>query len=377
MSASEYDAVIIGGGFFGCSLARALSQFMRRVVVVEKEAEPMSRASYANQARVHNGYHYPRSLLTALRSRVNFDRFVQDYGECVVSDFEKYYAIAATFSHVTAGQFLTFCERIGAPIEPAPAKVRELFDSHLVEAVFRVKEFAFDSVKLRERILRELRAAGVEVRLRTEATRLMPRPDGRIVVRLEDGGAGDELSARYVFNCTYARLNSVLAASGLPTIPLKHEVTEMALVDVPEPLKGLGVTVMCGPFFSTMPFPSRGMHTLSHVRYTPHSSWHDGVDGYRMDGHRHLRSSPSKTHFEYMVRDARRYLPLLGEARHVDSLWEIKTVLPASEVDDSRPILFRPDHGLKNLICVMGGKIDNIFDVLQELHLLRQHGGLV
>jgi hypothetical protein len=96
-----------------------------------------------------------------------------------------------------------------------------------------------------------------------------------------------------------------------------------------------------------------------------------------MDGHLHLRSSPSKTRFEYMVRDARRYLPLLGDARHVDSLWEIKTVLPASEVDDSRPILFRPDHGLKNLICVMGGKIDNIFDVLQELHLLRQRGGLV
>ena len=26
---------------------------------------------------------------------------------------------------------------------------------------------------------------------------------------------------------------------------------------------------MCGPFFSAMPFPARGLHTLSHVRYTP------------------------------------------------------------------------------------------------------------
>ena len=30
------------------------------------DADLMQRASYANQARVHNGYHYPRSLLTAL-----------------------------------------------------------------------------------------------------------------------------------------------------------------------------------------------------------------------------------------------------------------------------------------------------------------------
>lgn len=376
MSAAEYDAVIIGGGFFGCSLALALSRFMRRVVVVEREAELMSRASYANQARVHNGYHYPRSLLTGLRSRVNFDRFVQDFRECVVSDFEKYYAIAATFSHVTAGQFRAFCERIGAPIEPAPAEIHALFDSRMVEAVFRVKEFAFDAVRLRARIRHELRETGAEVRLRTAATRLVPRPDGQLVVRLEGGGAEDELLARYVFNCTYTQLNSVLAASGLPTIPLKHEMTEMALVQLPEPLQRLGVTVMCGPFFSTMPFPSRGLHTLSHVRYTPHHAWFDGVDGYRRDGLHHLRSRPWKTRFEHMVRDARRYLPLLGEARHVDSLWEIKTVLPASEVDDSRPILFRFGHGLRNLICVMGGKIDNIFDVLHEVHLLRQRGGL-
>ena len=374
--ASEYDAVIIGGGFFGCSLALGLGEFMGRVLLVEKEAELMSRASYVNQARVHNGYHYPRSLLTALRSRVNFDRFVQEFGECVVNDFEKYYAIASTFSHVTASQFRTFCERIGAPIESAPKEIRELFDADLVEEVFRVKEFAFDSVKLRDRRWRELRAAGTEVRLKTEAVRLTPRPDGRIVVRLEDGGAGDEVVARHVFHCTYALLNPLLASSDLPTIPLKYEVTEMALVEVPEPLRNKGVTVMCGPFFSTMPFPSRGLHTLSHVRYTPHRYWHDGANGCRMDGHAFLRSSPLKTQFEYMVRDSRRYLPVLGGARYVDSLWEIKTVLPASEVDDSRPILFRMDHGLKNLVCVMGGKIDNIYDVLQEIHLLRQRGGL-
>jgi glycine/D-amino acid oxidase-like deaminating enzyme len=376
MSTQTYDAVVIGGGFFGCSLARHLGTFMERVLLVECDSELLRRASFANQARVHNGYHYPRSLLTALRSRVNFDRFVADYAECVSSDFEKLYPIAASFSHVTANQFRIFCERIGAPIERASREARALFDANRVEDVFRVREFAFDSVKLRHRVQRELREAGTEVRMRTEAVKLKAWKGDAIEVHLRTDGASDAVLARYVFNCTYARLNPILAASGLPTLPLKYELAEMALVEVPPELQQRGVTVMCGPFFSVMPFPSRNLHTFSHVRYTPHHAWQDTSDGLARDPYLHLKDWPLKTNFERMLRDARRFLPALDGVRYVESLWEMKTVLPASEVDDSRPILFKRDHGLKNLVCLMGGKIDNIYDVLHEVDMLREQGGL-
>jgi hypothetical protein len=75
-----------------------------------------------------------------------------------------------------------------------------------------------------------------------------------------------------------------------------------------------------------------------------------------------------------MVRDAARFLPMLNECRYEDSLWEIKSVLPRSEMDDSRPILFRRHHGLTNLHCVLGAKIDNIFDLLDELNGSPRHG---
>jgi hypothetical protein len=68
-----------------------------------------------------------------------------------------------------------------------------------------------------------------------------------------------------------------------------------------------------------------------------------------------------------MARDAARYLPALAACEYRDSLWEVKTVLPRSESDDSRPILFRPDHGLDAYHVVMGGKIDNVYDVADEL----------
>jgi hypothetical protein len=74
-----------------------------------------------------------------------------------------------------------------------------------------------------------------------------------------------------------------------------------------------------------------------------------------------------------MLKDAQRYLPALSMARHVRSLFEVKTVLPQSEHDDSRPILFKRCGELPGLVSVMGGKIDNVYDLPRELDgLLRE-----
>ena len=363
-----YDAIVVGGGFMGCSIARYVRARGGSVLLLEREPDLLRRASYANQARVHNGYHYPRSLLTGLRSRVNFPRFVDEFRECVVDDFDKYYAVARRFSKVTGDQFATFCRRIDAPAEPAPPEVRALFDRRLVESVFRVREYAFDAVRLRDMLRRTMRESGVEVRLGVEARTVAPAPGGGgLILTYADGGETRQAAAREVFNCTYSGLNELLARSGLPPIPLKHEFTEMALVEVPEVLRAIGITLMCGPFFSVMPFPSAGLHSFSHVRYTPHFGWEERSAADVIPRPARELAERAETNFPRMVRDAQRYVPALAGVRYVSSLWEVKTVLPSSEVDDSRPILFRADHGLPGLTCVLGGKIDNVFDVLAEM----------
>ncbi|PTL80223.1 amino acid oxidase [Vitiosangium sp. GDMCC 1.1324] len=372
MGGPDYSSIVVGGGFFGASLAAHLAGFQERVLLVEREPALLQRASYSNQARVHNGYHYPRSLLTALRSRMNFDRFVDTYRSAIVNDFAKYYAVGRVFSSVTAAQFKAFCERIGAPLKPAPGAVGRLFNPDLIEAVFEVREYAFDSSILRQEMDRQLDRARVEVRLQCEARKV--RSAGQhlaVTLRRSTTGSEDELTAGRVFNCTYSGINELLRASELPPLSLKFEATEMALVHPPKELEQAGITVMCGPFFSVMPFPTRKAHTLSHVRYTPHFSW-----DVRAGGDPVGKGPPGPSRFLHMVKDASRYLPCLSGSRYVDSLWETKTILPASEADDSRPILFKAHHGLKNLFCVMGGKIDNVFDVLQEIDEMRARGEL-
>ncbi len=367
---ADFDCLIIGGGFFGCRLALELRARGQSVTVVEKEAALLTHASYNNQARVHNGYHYPRSVLTALRSRVNYDRFIADYADCVAQDFTKIYGIARAGSKVSAKQFVTFCKRIGAPIEPASKEIRSLFDPRRIEDLFLVREAAFNALRMRERLQDELAAAGVTVQLSHRAVGMRRAPGGIAADILLPDETVDTLTAHHVYHCTYSSLNPLLRASGLPVIPLKHELAEMALVEMPEPLRNLGVTLMDGPFFSVMPFPARGLHTFSHVRFTPHCSWQDGSSPESQnapDPHEHFAALPKHSHFNAMRQDAMRYLPALADCVQRDSIWEVKTVLPASEVDDSRPILYRRDHGLPGLTCILGGKLDNIYDVIQEL----------
>jgi len=364
-----FDAVIIGGGFFGCNLAFFLNKKFERVLVIEMEDDILGRASYANQARVHNGYHYPRSILTALRSRVNFPQFVQDYSDCIVHDFDQYYAIGRNFSKVSAKQYRIFMERIGAEISSAPEQIRELANPALVDEIFKVKEYAFDAIKLKAHVKENFEKWGVEVWLKTKVTQVKGAPDGRIIVYYEAQGEkqnSGSVTASRVFNCTYSHINQLLRDSQIPVIPLKHEITEMALLEPPEELRGIGITIMCGPFFSFMPFPPLGLHSLSHVRYTPHCHWIDSDAEYR-DTYQYLDGYCKSSQVIRMLKDAQRYIPLLGKSRYVDSLWEVKTVLPQSEVDDSRPIMIKRNHGLPGLTCILGGKIDNIYDVLAEL----------
>lgn len=363
----NHDAVIVGGGFYGAAIAIYLvkQRGFKRIVLVEREPALLTRASYNNQARVHNGYHYPRSFTTAYRSRVNLPKFVRDWPDAVTQDFTKLYAIARRNSKITAKQFERFCREIGAKIQPAEPSLRALFEPGLIEDVFLVEEYAFDSTKLASWAARELQDCGVQIHLQTSVTAISKGPYQTLQVTLKpEGGSEGLLTCRYVFNCTYSGLNQFKGDFPGTQTGLKQEITEMALMQAPPALEGLGITVMDGPFFSMMPFPARGLHTLSHVRYTPHMHWNDeqGIDPYQK-----LDQYERATRVDRMVRDVGRYMPAVLNAKYVESLFEIKTVLLKNEGDDGRPILFEKHPELPGCYSVLGGKIDNIYDVLEKL----------
>ena len=364
-AAPEIDYLVIGGGFYGCCLALYLRSLSDRIVVAEAADALMTRASRVNQARIHTGFHYPRSALTAVKSMVLNRRFAQDFPDAVVDDFQMLYAVARRRSKVSAKRFDRMFSEMGAPIAPAGPAQAALFDPDTIEAAFACREAAFDYTALRAHVGARLDGLGIDLRLNTEVVALRDGPE-RATVTLSDGR---ELRPRFVFNVTYSQINHVLGLVGLPLVPLKHELTEVALIAPPPDLTGIGVTVMDGPFFSAMPYPAAGLYSLTHVRYTPHLSWLDR-DSARAPYDIFAGQRP-ESRVRHMILDSRRYLPCLIDARWDRSLYEVKTVLLKNEADDGRPILYQRQPADSRVISIMGGKIDNVYDLFD---LVRRTG---
>ena len=345
---ATFDVVVLGGGFFGCEAALALSRSgFDRIAIIEREPALLRRASYVNQARIHNGYHYPRSLATAVSSHANFTRFCQQYSFAVHEGMTMLYAIARD-SRVNPSQFERFCRSIGAPFRPQAAKRKQLFDDAAIEEVYEVREVAFDASALARHLAQKLADSSITV-LTGKDARVLHSAKTHVTVQID----ADTIQSGYVFNCTYAALDKV----GIPiSAGLKREFTEIALIEPPRELADLGITVIDGPFFSTMPFPMAKCHSLTHVRYTPHEAWvHVGI----------TRMGPTKSNARSMLRDSARYLPCLSKARYLRSLFDVKVVLLAMEQNDGRPILFERSTASPRIVSILGAKLDNIFDIVQ------------
>lgn len=356
-------AIVIGGGFYGASIALYLKRSRRvpDVVLLERAPHLLTRSSFTNQARVHSGMHYPRSGTTARRSAVNAPRFEADYGASVFRDFTKLYAVPRTGSLVTPRQMERFGIEIGADIAAAPPALAALFDPARIAATYVVTEHVFDADHLRTTMIDRLAESGVDVQTGCDVTAVESSATG-VRLRYELDGQSGEITADVAFNCTYSRIQHLLGNA--PPLAVRHEISEMILVEPPAALSEIGVTVMDGPFFSLMPFPARGLHSLSHVRYTPHMAWQE--DG-EIDPYAKLAAHHCESRADRMIRDAARYLPAMRFAKPHSSMFEVKTVPTDRDHDDGRPILFHRDEQHGRLLSILGGKIDNIYDALERL----------
>jgi glycine/D-amino acid oxidase-like deaminating enzyme len=360
---ADCDVAVVGGGFYGLRIAALMAGAGRPTALFERSPRFLSRASFHNQARIHGGYHYPRSVLTAVRARRLYARFHQEFAAALGGDFKHVYAIARRQTLVGAREFAEFCRRIGAPLSPAPRAFASHFDDNVVEQTFLAEEGVFDAHKLADIVLAGAVGAGAQCVPGVEVMGVEPGVARRLRVKWRIGEETGATEADWIINASYASLNDILAGSGLESIPLIHEFIEIAIVHPPTALQGYGVTVMDGPFWSCIPFPPLNAYSLTHVRYTPHARWRSTDDDAAMKG----QSTPRTSHATLMRRDAERFLPVMRDARYVTSLWDTKTVLPRSDGDDGRPILVRRHIDAPGLVSVLGGKIDSVYDVEDEL----------
>ena len=359
---ATFDAVIAGGGFFGISLAHYLSdRFPRwKIAVIEVEEEPLMRASKHNQARLHNGYHYPRALQTAVASRKSYERFKDAWPSSIFDDFRHLYGVSREASNVSAAQFYETMVQVGAPARKLSGPENtDIFDDRFIEEAFEVDEVAFNYLELKMWAEEVLQNRRIDSFFGTRVVRVDRASTQNIAVNCGDSN----FSTRFFFNATYGGIENIGGIEKELSGFFTHQATEMELVHVPDNLKQIGITVMDGPFFSVMPYPSRACHSFSHVRYTPRY-WSE--DSRKVKGLYESGSwAETQDVFDLMVRDASRYVPALVQTRLLEPIREIKTLVRGVK-NDGRPIFFF-EHRLEGCFSILGGKLDNVFDMFEFL----------
>ena len=270
---NTYDKIIIGAGLYGLYAAEYCSKKGEKVLVLEYDKEPFSRATYINQARVHMGYHYPRSLTTAIKSAGYFKRFVDDFGFCIHDKFEQIYATSDQFSWTNAKQFIDFCKAADIRCdEVAPSRY---FKKGMCDGAFLTEEYTYDAKILGAYYMDKLKDRKNVTFIYEARIEKIVKSKEVYIVRMDDGL---EYEASFVLNATYASVNQILnKVEGIhsESFNIKYELCEIILCEPSDNLKNIGFTVMDGPFFSIMPFGKTGLHSLTSVTFTPHVTSYD------------------------------------------------------------------------------------------------------
>ena len=369
------DKIIIGAGLYGLYSALYCGKKNENALVIEKDDQAFKRATYINQARVHMGYHYPRSYSTAIKSANYFEKFNKDYGFSILTEFDQIYATSKHFSWTNAKQFKKFCDNAKIMCEEVPTD--KYFNSDMCDGAFLTEEYTYDAHILRDFLLKEIsKYSNIQIKYSTDITKIYKQNTVYTVVDSNE----NEYSAPFILNSTYASTNEINKLLGFEPFKIKYELCEIILCEVNDVLKNTGITVMDGPFFSIMPFGKTGYHSLTSVTFTPHQTSYDELPTFGCQARSNGFCTPEKlgncndcpakpvSAWESMSTMARKYLKDKYQFKYVKSLYSMKPILMASEIDDSRPTVIKKYSNNPTFVSVLSGKINTVYDLEEILN---------
>jgi hypothetical protein len=320
-------AAVVGAGVYGATIAVELANAGHQVDLYERHRDLLHGATRAQQARLHLGYHYPRSLPTALACKADAARFAARFPNTVNRRNAHYYAVAQKGTLTSPDEYLQFCEELdaGAKVVAPPSWLDG------VSVCVRVPEAIINVAALREQLRTELRRSGVAWHRDADIDPYVLNQD-------------------LVVWATYGR--------GWPAL-LRWEVCEVVRLRGTWNYAFRSVVVLDGPFVSLDPLPGAPGHLLYHVVETVHAGT-VGTHPKMLQPVAHLLDQgivhTPQSRWRAMLQTARGFFPRLGsEVAYNGSLFTARAVLPDVGATDARPTVIRRDG---RMVWVLAGKID-------------------
>jgi hypothetical protein len=253
---------IVGAGLFGVSCALKLADEGHEVTLFDSADDVLTKASTINQARLHTGMHYPRDFQTAREAWGDYATFIEQWRDSV-REISQHYAIATEGSLVSPEDFTGFADSIGLPWEESDPS--NFFNEGMVDLVIKVPESTVD-LSLLSNLAKERVSRRTRVHMKLSLGVRECKKTGELWQIEAKNGDSFNFDGVVIASYSQSRLFAKQLELELPTI--RKEVCEIILGDAPN-LSSIGITVMDGQFWSTMPFGESGLHTLTSVPNTP------------------------------------------------------------------------------------------------------------
>jgi len=327
---------VVGGGIFGSMAAIMLAQEGCRVTLYEKDKDILLRATRMNQLRIHRGYHYPRSLETALECRLSAPIFKAYFpGAISTKPVRHMYAIAAQDSKTSSLEYEKFMNRAGLAYSRLDESdsFYSLANKQKFAAIYDVEEDTYDPIALQALCRKKLEESGVKVELNTTVVPTELREDA-------------------IVTATYSEVFDQHAN-------YQFEICEKPIVKLPKEYQNVSLVIMDGPFMCFDPLPGTDLHLMGHVVHAiHHTNFGDKpyipneLSEYVVRGY---VASPTITNFSSFKKTMLEFFPGAQPIEHIGSYFLIRTVLSNRDHDDARPTIVKKVED--NYYEVFSGKV--------------------
>jgi len=292
---------------------------------------------------LHRGYHYPRSIETAVSAKKGTESFIEEY-PCEISNTKQHYVVASQKSKVNSKEYESFMDSIKLKYEKVNTP---LVNKLTTENTYLVDETLFDPCKLYELCMGKLINSQVTIIYKTEFTSDMSS------------------DFDYVINCTYSNLNEVHDDGQM----YQYEVCEKPILKLSDKYKGIGVIIMDGPFMCIDPYSDTEYHVMGNVVEAIHET-NVGKSPVVSEELRPLLNkglikNPPITKIDRFIETAKEFLDMDG-VEHIGSMFTIRTVLANRDHDDARPSIVNKHSN--NMYSIFSGKISTAVDTSNELY---------
>lgn len=340
----EYDVIIIGAGAVGCAIARELSRYQLRVIVLEKAADVAAGTSGRNSAVVHAGFNNkPGSLMARLcvegsqgfedlcreldipyqrtgKYLVAFDQEDLRVLDDLVAQGEKNGVRGlAMIDETKLHRYVPNVGGIGAMYSPETAIINPFLYT------IALAEHAADN--------------GVQFYFNHEVTKILHAPEGFTV-----DAAGTEFHSRYLVNCGGVHSDKIAAMAGIQRYKLYPCRGEYFILDK------ITSQYLNVPVY---PAPKKGIGGLG-VHLTP------TTDGNLMIGPSAEYIADPEDYactdnvMDKLFREAKQLLPLLERKHIIGAYSGIRAKLAPKNEGGFRDFIIQPEPELPNMINLIG-----------------------